>query len=437
LRWLLAVVSCVSVISARSQPVGAVTITINGVVSISNYFLFDRTNVVQVEISAVPLPIEILYSLDDTDPYISGQKYTGPFYVTTNVAIRAVARFVLPAGYATNGPVFVEFDDFFYLTTSTSGGGGIEITNGAGPYRSNTIVTLMATNLPGWSLSGFLGDLDTNSVVEPDTIQLLMNRHRSVRVLFQTGETNEMNVAGGPLKLAADYGVGQVAYVQVHIGPPEAVLAGAGWLFEGQTNYSSNPNFTVAVLSNQTARIVFKSVSNWATPPSELLSVPLGQLTVHDATYRSNVAFVQVQLGPPAALASGGGWRAQGQTNYTMNSTSIVEVVTISNKTIVEFKPIPAWEPLESREEILPTGELTVLTANYSVTPPVFHLNPSVGLSLTGTTGTTYRIEYRTNLAAGVWLALQTNTLDVSVNLLFPWPPTNGPSAFYRAVWLP
>jgi len=247
----------------------------------------------------------------------------------------------------------------------------------------------------------------------------------------------EQNVAGGPLKLAADYGVGQVAYVQVHIGPPEAVLAGAGWLFGGQTNYSSNPDFTVAVMSNQAALVVFKPVSNWATPASKLLSVPLGELTVYNATYRSNVAFVQMQLGPAAALAAGAGWRAQGETNYTMNATSVVEVVTVTNTAVLEFKPVAGWEAPVNRTEILPVGELTVLTANYRVTPPVFQLKPWVGLSLTGTTGTTYRIEYRTNLAAGAWLPLQTNTLDAGLNLLSPWPPTNGPSAFYRAVWLP
>jgi hypothetical protein len=34
-------------------------------------------------------------------------------------------------------------------------------------------------------------------------------------------------------------------------------------------------------------------------------------------------------------------------------------------------------------------------------------------------------------------LPLKTNTLGPGFNLLLPWPPTNGPAAFYRAVWLP
>jgi hypothetical protein len=33
---------------------------------------------------------------------------------------------------------------------------------------------------------------------------------------------------------------------------------------------------------------------------------------------------------------------------------------------------------------------------------------------------------------------LSTNTImSNGFNLLLPWPPTNGPAAFYRAVWLP
>jgi hypothetical protein len=40
-------------------------------------------------------------------------------------------------------------------------------------------------------------------------------------------------------------------------------------------------------------------------------------------------------------------------------------------------------------------------------------------------------------LSSGTWLALKTNTLGPGFNQVLPWPPTNGPAGFYRAVWLP
>jgi hypothetical protein len=68
---------------------------------------------------------------------------------------------------------------------------------------------------------------------------------------------------------------------------------------------------------------------------------------------------------------------------------------------------------------------------------PVLTFAPAFGLGITGTTGTTFRLEYRTSLVSGQWLPLKTNTLGPGLNLLLPWPPTNGPAAFYRAMWLP
>jgi hypothetical protein len=62
--------------------------------------------------------------------------------------------------------------------------------------------------------------------------------------------------------------------------------------------------------------------------------------------------------------------------------------------------------------------------------------NKLQGIGLTGTTGTVYRVEYRTNLTIGSWIPLSTNTIGSGINTLLPWPPTNGPAAFYRAVWL-
>jgi hypothetical protein len=71
------------------------------------------------------------------------------------------------------------------------------------------------------------------------------------------------------------------------------------------------------------------------------------------------------------------------------------------------------------------------------VTNPVLVANRSAGIGITGTTGTVYRIEGRTNLTSGSWLPVSTNTiLTTGFNLLLPQPATNGNTFFYRAVWL-
>jgi enediyne biosynthesis protein E4 len=153
-------------------------------------------------------------------------------------------------------------------------------------------------------------------------------------------------------------------------------------------------------------------------------------------TSGSSVGYLQVRVGPALALAAGGGWRLAGDVAYSSNP-GFTRVITNGSGFAIEFAPATGWDLPASRSVTVPIGQLTVIDANYTVTPPVLMLN-GASLGVTGTTGTTYRIEYRTNLACGNWLPLQTNTLNTGFNPLLVWPPTNNlPAAFYRAVWLP
>jgi hypothetical protein len=149
-----------------------------------------------------------------------------------------------------------------------------------------------------------------------------------------------------------------------------------------------------------------------------------------------NPAYVQVWLAPPAAVRAGAGWRLHGDTAYG-TATNYTRVVT-TNGASLEFKPITGWNPPAGQAVQITPGVINVITnVSYMVLPPTMTANSGQGLGLTGTTGTTYRIEYRTNLLAGQWLPLKTNTLGAGVNLILPPPITNLPAVFYRAVWLP
>jgi hypothetical protein len=149
-----------------------------------------------------------------------------------------------------------------------------------------------------------------------------------------------------------------------------------------------------------------------------------------------NPAYVQVWLAPPAAVQAGAGWRLHGDTTYG-TATNYTRIVT-TNGTGIEFKPIAGWNTPTNRGVSISAGTINVITnASYTVIPPLMVADAIHGIALTGTTGTVYRLEYRTNLVLGQWLPLKTNTLGAGINTLLPWPPTNGPAAFYRVVWLP
>jgi len=150
----------------------------------------------------------------------------------------------------------------------------------------------------------------------------------------------------------------------------------------------------------------------------------------------SNPGYLQCQLAPPAAVQAGAAWRLQGDTAWS-TATNYTRAVSKTNAIVVQFKPIAGWNlPMNQTVMVFP-GQIISQTAFYAVTNPVLVAGKSVGLGITGTTGTVYQLQGRTNLTSGSWLPVSTNTiLTNGFNLLLPNPATNGNPIFYRAVWL-
>jgi hypothetical protein len=156
-------------------------------------------------------------------------------------------------------------------------------------------------------------------------------------------------------------------------------------------------------------------------------------------------ASLDVMLGPPAALAAGGGWRIQGDgfyPNYHTTAHNLVAFTVPGTKTI-EFKQIAGWDLVASTNVTVTLGQSAGISALYTQVaaappaPPVLVVSRTFGLGITGATGVTFRLEYRNSLRTGQWLPLKTNTLGPGTNFLLTLPFTNGPATFYRAVWLP
>jgi hypothetical protein len=147
-----------------------------------------------------------------------------------------------------------------------------------------------------------------------------------------------------------------------------------------------------------------------------------------------NPAYVQVLLSPASAVTAGAGWQLQGDGANYGNAANYTRVVTSTSATI-QFKLVSGWNTPAGQAVQLTPGALNVVNASYTVFPPTLSVDMVHGIGLTGTAGTTYLIQYRTNLTSGSWLTLSTNILGAGLNTLLPWPPTNGPAAYYRAVW--
>lgn len=151
----------------------------------------------------------------------------------------------------------------------------------------------------------------------------------------------------------------------------------------------------------------------------------------------ANPGYVQWQLGPPAAVRAGAAWRLQGDAVYS-NGSNYIRAVISTNSVVVEFKPIPGWNLPSGQSVTIMPDAISNYLAFYTVTNPVLRAEPGLGLALSGTTGTVYRIESRTSLATGSWSPVITNTITTSgFNAVLPPPAAGQPATFYRAVWLP
>jgi len=220
-----------------------------------------------------------------------------------------------------------------------------------------------------------------------------------------------------------------------------------GTLYNGTTPYASAVRaididvvnlITIAANPSDTgttfAQVVIQSLAGVTTViPNQAIST-------------NNLGYVQIQMAPPAAVVAGAAWSVSGltgldleheswATNYWATNWTVVAYTT--NGFQVNFKVIPGWNvPPSQVVTLIPTVVVTNL-GYYTVTNPVLLAGKSVGLGITGTTGTVYQLQRRTNLTSGSWLPVSTNTIRTNgFNLLLPQPATNGNAFFYRAVWL-
>jgi hypothetical protein len=147
-------------------------------------------------------------------------------------------------------------------------------------------------------------------------------------------------------------------------------------------------------------------------------------------------AYLQFQLGPPAAVLAGAAWTADG-TNW---STSPDDVVAVTNAVTIAFRPIPGWN-LPAGTNVAVTNGFLTYQVNYTQgVPTTLSLTPGVGLGIVGSTGTTYVLQYRTSLATGTWLPLLTYTIQSNgLNPVLALARTNltNRATFYRAQWVP
>jgi sugar lactone lactonase YvrE len=120
------------------------------------------------------------YTVNGSNPLDNPTFTTSPFVLTNTGVIRAIAYSADYASYSIAAPVTVEVLPSYTLTAGTAGGGGVFPTGGL--YFSNTVVTLTATNAPGWTFLNWAGGASGTN----NPLQVVVNSSNSIQAVFGT-----------------------------------------------------------------------------------------------------------------------------------------------------------------------------------------------------------------------------------------------------------
>ena len=170
-----------------------------------------------------PLPLTLA-----TDPVANQQVYTASWFLS------------YPGN--SGGPLYVQLNDRYYPAGVYLG----TLFNGSQPYGS--LVRAIDSNVVNLiTLAASQGDSATNYTLGG----------------VSTIVPSQFISAKNP------------GYLQVRLTPSAAVLAGAGWRLQGDTNtpYSSQTNFTLQINSTNVFALEFKPVAGWKLPTNPLVNV--------------------------------------------------------------------------------------------------------------------------------------------------------------------
>jgi uncharacterized repeat protein (TIGR03803 family) len=345
----------------------------------------------------------IFYTLDGSAPSYLSTPYQGPFAITQNTTIRAIAYDAAFFNSAEAAPITVQMVPIYELTASTPGGGTISVSpppySGADRFVSNTLVTVTATPSSGWSFLGWLGDAAGANPVA----QLSMSRDMTVQAVFGTTVTS--NVLGaGQLWSEPQVAVSPYGTTLSVAGIPQAGNYLTRWA--GALTGSNNPNTLLLTSPTPIVSALFAPLS---TGQYALTVLPqgLGHVTISPYTNRFNASTPVTVTATPDSGQIFAGWSGDASGSQNPLSLTITQSMVIA----ANFSGRPRLD----------------------ISPPLNRMaEQGFRFSVLGELGMTYRVDSSSNLSIWVPVGWLTNILGIS-QFLDPSALTN-PAQSYRAV---
>jgi hypothetical protein len=256
------------------------------------------------QVGPQPYPLSL-----STDPVANQQVYLAPWFLS------------YPGN--SGGPLYVEFNGYYYP---------------AGVYLG----TLYSGIVPYASL---VRGIDSNVVNLITKAQAL-------------GDSGKNGTGGGVITITVGPGVSTLlAFLQVNLGPPEAINDGAGWRLQGTSDWGGNSPFTVGVPQGGSATVEFKPLTNWDLPPNQSLTLTAGNVSTTSALYTRSSVWLS-------------GWRVLGNGAIAMTLQGKTDGVYSILASTNLLKPLSAWTEVL---HLTNTGGRTTFTNPPPASLPVYY----------------------------------------------------------------
>jgi hypothetical protein len=175
----------------------------------------------------------------------------------------------------------------------------------------------------------YLGTLNGQSVVRA----IDSNVTNLITLAATLGDAGTNFNGGGVITVVPNQSISAVnpGYLQIQLGPPSAVQAGAAWLLQPGAIFSTATNFTEAIFSTNAVALTFRSIPGWNVPTNQSVSITPGIISFPPALY--------TVMNPTLSINSQGiGLRGTTNTTYRIESTSSLKNLNwtgLSTNTIV------------------------------------------------------------------------------------------------------
>jgi hypothetical protein len=153
----------------------------------------------------------------------------------------------------------------------------------------------------------------------------------------------------------------QTGSLRVTISPTSAISAGAQWRVDGG-NWR-NSGYTQSGLSVGSHTVEFSTISNWAKPGNQAITITHNQTTSASGAYSQLTGSLRVTISPTSAISAGAQWRVDGgiwrSSGYTQSGLAV-------GSHTVEFSTLSGWTKPANQTVTINNNQTTAASGTYA-----------------------------------------------------------------------